>query len=346
MRPNFKIIMKKVFSLILLSFFSLIIFSCSKTDDTETEQIRDFTFQHAVDQEVIKTFLKTHSINVVNHPGFRDDQNISFTEVPALSPSSIWGTDDATHNANLLELQVEKDYITYTCYYIQLREGSGPNSKSPCNYDNVLTAYQGFLMDANATSFETNNNPQDYFNLAGVIRGWSEIFPKFKTGSYVSNPDGTVTYTDFGAGVMFIPSGLGYYNVSRASIPAYSPLIFGFKLYEINRVDNDNDGIYSYLEDRNGDGYLRDNEITYEDDTDHDGTPDFLDTDDDGDNYLTKKETEYLIDGVKYYYPFQGVLVDDPLTPQNETLGIPSCGATPDYTSSNRLRKHLDPSCH
>jgi hypothetical protein len=39
-----------------------------------------------------------------------------------------------------------------------------------------------------------------------------EIFPEFKTGTYSSNTDGTVSYSDFGADVMFIPSGLAYFN--------------------------------------------------------------------------------------------------------------------------------------
>jgi hypothetical protein len=37
--------------------------------------------------------------------------------------------------------------------------------------------------------------------------------PLFKTGDTpIANADGTVTYNNFGAGVMFIPSGLAYYS--------------------------------------------------------------------------------------------------------------------------------------
>jgi hypothetical protein len=35
--------------------------------------------------------------------------------------------------------------------------------------------------------------------------------------------------------VSFIPSGLGYFSQGQNSIPAYAPLIFSIKLYEINR---------------------------------------------------------------------------------------------------------------
>jgi hypothetical protein len=43
-------------------------------------------------------------------------------------------------------------------------------------------------------------------SLFSTIKGWSETFPQFKTGTSKANDaDGTITH-DFGAGVMFIPS--------------------------------------------------------------------------------------------------------------------------------------------
>jgi len=337
--------MKNVFKVLLVLVLSIIAISCSKDDDPVTAPIRDYATQYAADLDTIQKFLKTHAITVTNNPGFTDDQDVAFTVVPELDPSSIWGSNATTHNANLLELSVEKDDITYVIYYLQLRQGFGPTSKSPCNLDGVLAAYKGRLMNEAATDFETNNFPQTYFSLSAVIRGWSEVFPKFKTGSYTSNTDGSITYSDFGAGVMFIPSGLAYFSGSSVGIPSYSPLIFNFKLFEVQRSDNDGDGIPSYLEDLNGDGYIRDNDTTYEDDTDQDGTPNAFDVDDDGDAMLTKEEIKYTLLGNTYYYPFNGAAVDDPATPQDETKGIPSCGASPDYTTPTRLRKHLDASC-
>ncbi|MFI2743940.1 hypothetical protein ACG2LH_14480 [Zhouia sp. PK063] len=56
-------------------------------------------------------------------------------------------------------------------------------------------------------------------------------------------------------------------------------------------VDDDNDGIPSNLEDINGNGDLTD------DDTDGDGIPNYLDTDDDGDNVLTSGEGVKIKDG-------------------------------------------------
>ena len=310
---------------------ALLVVSCSKNDDS-SEPLRDYAEQYAKDIAMIEEFLQTHYIDVVDHPGFPDDQNVTFTEIPTGgTQTSIWNDSRLVTN-----FTVDLHDITYKLYYIKLREGSGPNSKSPCNVDKVLTSYNGqYLYNSTETvggaqvdvlklkQFEELINPQSFFSLTGVIRGWSEVFPKFKTGSYSGNPDGTLSFNDFGAGVMFLPSGLGYYASSTSSIPAYSPLIFSFKLYEIERVDHDNDGIYSYQEDINGDGYVRvlEEGVANPDDTDGDGTPDFLDIDDDGDFFTTKSEIENPLTGDPY--PF---------------ADIPLC--------TDGVKKHLSTVCH
>lgn len=345
--------MKNVFKVVFLLVLITTVVSCSKDDDPEPTPIRDYATQYATDLAAIQTFLKTHKLPAGLDPNTM--QHVDFgPAITELDPASIWGSNPNTPNSNLLQLQVVKDGITYTIYYLQLQQGNAATSKSPCNLDSVLSAYEGQLL--NGTVFDSNFYPQSYLNLNAVIRGWSEVFPQFKSGTYTSAPDGSINYSNFGAGIMFLPSGLGYYSSAVTDIPSYSPLIFSFKLYEVQRIDNDLDGIPSYLEDISGpggipDGYIRDNETTYEDDTDHDGVPNALDVDDDGDNFLTKEETRKPTGapntGTSLYYPYDPV-IDNPLTPEDETetYGIPSCGTTPDYTSPTRLRKHLDPSCH
>lgn len=147
-----------------------------------------------------------------------------------------------------------------------------------------------------ATFFEELKYPQTAMSLYTVITGWSEIFPQFKTGTSVINADGTVTHNDFGAGIMFIPSGLAYYNLGNGGIPAYAPLVFSFKLYNMERL-NKIKMVFFHIKDLDNDGYVYDyrNTTAYPttpttnlDDTDKDGIPDFLDVDNDGDNYTTK----------------------------------------------------------
>src|SRR6476620_9923501 len=131
--------MRKVFKVALLVFLLGLVASCNKSDDDEKTPIRDYAVQYAADLATIQTFLKTHSITVTNNPGAANDQDVSYTTVPELDPTSIWGSNATTHSANILEWPVERDGITYIIYYLQLRQGSGPTSKSPCNLDGVLT---------------------------------------------------------------------------------------------------------------------------------------------------------------------------------------------------------------
>jgi hypothetical protein len=323
--------MNTFFKAILLITLSIFIVSCTKSDNT-TVSLRDYSEQYNKDIALIEQFLQTHYIEVINHPGFTDDQDVTYLEIPdGGSQTSIWNSPDL-----VTDFTVDQNDITYKVYYLKLRQGSVATSMSPCNVDKVLTAYRGeYLYTVKETvegvevdrlkhvQFEESINPQTYFNLTSVIKGWSEVFPKFTTGTYSANVDGTITFNDFGAGVMFLPSGLAYYANSTASIPAYSPLVFSFKLYEIQRNDQDGDGIDSYLEDINGDGYVRilGSGVVNPDDTDGDEIPDFLDVDDDADTFKTKIEILNPLTGVAY--PF---------------ADIPLC--------SDNKKKHLSTVCH
>jgi hypothetical protein len=347
--------MNNFFKTIVLLFSFIALVSCDDDDNNSSSiTLRDYSEQYETDIANIEDYLKTHYIEVVNNPGATNDQDVTYTLIPeGGTQTSIW---DQTEYP-LLTHYVKQNDIVYKVYYLELRQGTGTNSKSPCNVDEVLTSYRGEYMYTNtetvdgvevktveSTQFEELIYPENYFNLAGVIRGWSEIFPKFKTGNYLSNSDGTLSYINFGAGVMFLPSGLAYYGSSTGGIPAYSPLIFSIKLYEVNRTDNDNDGVFSYQEDlatsivnSDGtetliegvpDGYVRISTLGEDnpDDTDGDGTPDFLDNDDDGDFFTTKSE-------------INNQLTDEPFSYEL----IPDCSG--DFTSENRLRRHRDPSC-
>jgi hypothetical protein len=321
----------KYYFILLITTISL--FSCSKNDTATVEPLRDYAVQNTTDNTDIEEYLKTNYITVINHPGFTDDQDITITKIPT------GGTQKSILDQTDYELKtrnVSLHDVTYKMYYLVLRTGTGI---APCNVDGVLTAYKGEYLERITTSgvttltstpFEEVKYPQTFLSLFSTISGWGEIFPQFKTGTYSSNADGTVTHNDFGAGVMFIPSGLAYYASGSGIIPAYAPLVFSFKLFEINRLDQDLDGIPSYLEDLNGDGYMHDfrSTITYPttpavnpDDTDGDGIPNFIDVDDDGDNYTTKLEIKNPATGLPY--PF---------------ADIPSC--------TSGKKNYLDITCH
>ena len=330
------------FKLYFIVFATLaVLFSCNKADSPEIIPPRDFKVQYISDSLVIHKYLKDYCID-------SSDVNQVF-KLRKIIPGS---SDIALLNSSrLCSIKPIYDGVEYTVYYIKTREGSA-SGISPVRVDQVLAAYRGaYLNDEStleiqnnirSTDFEYIPYPENFIYLNQTIRGWQEIIPLFKSGQIV-NTSGSdpVNYTDFGAGVMFLPSGLAYYNIGSGSIPSYSPLVFSFKLYDVRRADQDGDGIFSIDESNESNGVY-----DFTKDTDGDGSPDYLDIDDDGDGYFTKTETKYTDSaGVVHYYPYNGAAVDDPATPLvDETKGVPSCGS--DFITPTRLRRYLDPSCH
>ena len=314
---------------------AFVLFSCSKSDPTVTVPIREFSVQYDTDIKTIEDYLKTYYIEeIVNHPGYSDDQDITMTKIPKNGTQApIWSLLNSPTYPKLLSKKVDLHDIIYTVYYLQLRADNTVDGQSPTRVDEVLTSYVGSYLrndsstvdgvttiDIETTLFETVVYPQQTLGLDRTIRGWAEIFPLFKTGSYVDDvPSNPATYLDFGSGVMFLPSGLAYYSSSPpgSAIPAYSPLLFSFKLYNLKRADQDGDGVLSIDEDLDGKG-----DFTNED-TDGDGKQNYLDIDDDGDGALTKNEIK--IDGV---------------IPASYDLILDCDGTT------TETKKHLDKNCH
>ncbi|MBF7093614.1 FKBP-type peptidylprolyl isomerase [Flavobacterium sp. ALJ2] len=356
--------MNKIKYYFILTIATLSLFSCSKSDSASVEPLRDYKVQYETDIADIEEYLKNNYIIVTDKPGETEDQNVKIEKItdktnPDQKP--IWSYLNSTTFPTLKSKIVNLHGFDYTLYYMVLREGVG---ESPCNVDGVLTSYRGTYLSRNAatatvdasvviaTQFEEVVFPQTFLNLFQTIKGWGETFPNFKVGTAVGDPgSGAIKYSGFGAGIMFLPSGLAYYAGGSGSIPSYTPLVFSFKLYAIQRIDHDGDGIPSYLED-DGDGYVRDfrNKTEYPnwtgdnpDDTDKDGIPDFLDTDDDGDGYSTKLEITKPAGapGPSKYYPFNPIGDIEP-------HGIPQFAETgePDYISPKRLRIHLDKDHH
>ncbi|AOW11087.1 FKBP-type peptidyl-prolyl cis-trans isomerase [Flavobacterium gilvum] len=329
------------FYFILLIATVVTLNSCHKDDNNEdvTPPI-PYADQYPKDIAAIEDYLNTHYISeVVNNPGQPNDQDVTISKIdnPVTQPSLMSYLNSSTL-PRLTFRNVNAHDITYKIYTLVIREGKRNDAVNgggeyPCNMDGVYAGYKGTLLDG--TVFDSSNNGQSLFNLdgtthdggTGVIRGWSEGFPQFLTGWMSSNTDGTVRYNDFGVGVMFLPSGMGYYNNAQGSIPAYSPLVFSVKLFGVKRYDHDQDGIPSYQEDLNGDRYMNTFAagVANPDDTDGDGVPNFNDFDDDGDNYATRGEIK---DANGNYYAFDK---------------IPDCSGN--QIDPNRLKRHLDKNC-
>ena len=226
MRTQKAVLMNKIKFYFILSMLSLALFSCSKDKEAEVAPPREYSVQYATDIKDIEEYLKTYYIEEVT-----TDFDIKISKIPTGgTQKSIW--EQTTYPLQFREVNLHG--LKYKLYYLVLNQGVG---ESPSNVDAVFTAYKGDYLQQvtkdgvttlTVTEFERSSNPQQFFQLTSVIRGWSEVFPLFKKGTYTSNSDGTVSYKDFGAGVMFIPSGLAYYAAGKGVIPGYSPLIYSF----------------------------------------------------------------------------------------------------------------------
>ncbi|MBC5833518.1 hypothetical protein G6N05_01345 [Flavobacterium sp. F372] len=307
--------MKLSLRLLLLLPFIFVMVGCPGDDSPEEVQVRPYSEVYAEDIGDIEDFMDTHFITV------DADYNVTFTKITGSTPGApISGRPD------LYFKTISKDGVDYKLYFIKLREGLGnndsdPNNDNPTKLDSIYASYKGYKTDL--TSFDEASTP-DWLQLDQVIQGWKEIFPLFKTGASVTdNSTGITTFSDFGAGIMFIPSGLAYFNISSTSIPSYTPIIFNFKLMKLRYKDHDGDKILSkdeYL----GTGLVSGTAI----DSDGDGKPNYGDFDDDNDGKLTKEEIKkpIITPGVHPgWYDF---------------ASIPVCSP-----GGNGKPRHLDSSC-
>lgn len=281
----------------------MIMASCNKNDDDNNiVPPRDYAVQKAVEEKDIEDYLDDNYIEV------DADMNVKFGKLDSEHTVSI-------RNQTTYRL-TSKDVVfsgqTYKVYYVILQEGVGD---APTRGDDVIVAFDGTLLNGNR--FDYVPFPQNKSSLSETILGWQEIIPEFKEGTYnnSSNPQDPPVYENYGAGIMFIPSALGYYNMPTPTIPAYSTLIFSFKLYRVEDSDVDGDGLTNKQE-------LGDTDDPADFDSDGDGIPNYLDTDDDGDGTLTR--VEITNQATNQLYGFDA---------------IPAC------PGGNGQKRHLDPTC-
>ena len=289
--------------------------SCKKDDDgADVTPPRDRTVQYATEKVQIEEYMRTHYMTV--------DANFNVTFDTLISGSghvSIWDqTEYPRLSKELRNLTEDNGTVVYTVHYIKLQEGVGI---APTRADNVKVAYRGQLLDG--TQFDYNPLGETTLNLSGTIQGWQEILPLFRPGVYVDEPGSPnpPAYQNFGAGVMFVPSGLAYYNTVSGSVGTYEPLIFSFKMHAAEYLDGDGDGIlnineresefedvFYYNTDKEAGDVTLDYTVAYK----ADYLPDYLDADDDGDGYPTRLETRKPQDpqfpnAPAQYYDFEDI---------------------------------------
>ena len=269
--------MNKYFKIVLFLVIGITIASCSKSDSNSTVALRAYPAQYKSDMDSIDKYIDTHYIQSVD-----GDFNITMAKIP-VGGSQLSLRLQQNYPLDTIKVQNDDHNVNYKIYYLKLREGV---NESTTAVDSVFVSYKGNLLTDG--QFDYSESPI-WFQLQAVVAGWGEIIPLFKTGTYdASEGPNPTTFANFGAGVMFLPSGLAYYNqIPSAYIPSYSPLIFSFKLKSQRSRDHDRDGVLSKDEINTAVGVSH---KPKDYDSDGDGTPNFYDDDDDGDHFMTKNE--------------------------------------------------------
>ena len=269
--------------LFLIPLF-LILTQCKKDDDDPEYVIREYSEQVNVDHQLLEDYLRTHTFN---YEDFVNQINVD-VKIDTLTDfnSSRQSLYDLANVKTINVTDSNGNNVNHNLYYIIAREGL---NEKPSVADSVYIAYDGLLTDGYV--FDNRKFPI-WLDLANSLEGFREGVSELKTGNFTENSNGTISYTSFGVGIFFMPSGIGYFENTSSGIPEYSPLIFSVKLMTYTPTDHDNDGILSIFEDVDGDGK------PFGDDSDGDNLWNMYDVDDDGDGVLTINEIDKNNDNV------------------------------------------------
>lgn len=286
--------------------------SCKKDDDSGVivDPPRDRGEEAIRAQAEIEAFLETHFYNYEEFQADPENFKLKFDTIAGDNASKTPLMEQVTSKQ---VKDLVDDSVIYKLYYLKVRVGGGDEHPHFC--DRTTNTYDGRLMNLDLfdssvipVKFDLVENPP----TSGIIQGLQQAIIEFKgaEGEPIVNPDGTLSFMNYGIGAVFIPSGLAYfqYPPPTGGLNEYDQVIFSFELFAFEVLDHDGDGIDSYLEDLNGNGYL------YDDDTDADGVSNYLDTDDDGDGRLTEYEIE-IINGVVTFPDRNGNGIPDYLDP-------------------------------
>ncbi len=300
-------------SLVLL--LALLFFSCNNDDDNDIVSVppRLLSEQAPKDDLVIRKYLETH---FYNYEAFADDKDpdlrIELDTIAGSNSRKIPLIDQVTSvkvnvSSSDLGLDDNETDVEHTLYYLVAREGIG-NTITVA--DSVYLRYVGISLDTissldimQTNTFDAQINVPIWQSLPSTIRGYSVGVSKIRAGGKpTANTDGTFSVPEIGTGVVFMPSGLAYFNSSPSGsgIPAYSPLIFKVEaVASVLDTDHDQDGIPSIEEDLNKNNYLYDDNTdeTSEDARNSIRFANFIDSDDDDDGILTKDEIILNSDG-------------------------------------------------
>ncbi len=316
------------------------LYACNNDDDNNTgggsiEPPRDRAEQQVEDDKILQDYLNTHFytfqdvyINGDDIPEYRivvfdtiagdnsDQQSIMQSGLVTTRKANF---QDVEYNFYTLELNKGG-----TDYAAKVSDSVSLTYRGELLYDNNDDGNKIFDQTINPTTLDLTATINGAFGFALALEGFSGATDLFL------NDDGTTTLSDdYGDLVVFLPSGLGYFNQPQTGIPAYSPLIFNMQIHSVKQADHDQDGIPSYLEDLDNDK----NVLDADDNTDGDNAANYQDSDDDNDGTLTRDEIT-LVAGAKD----DGVVTLDEITfYDDDGDGIPNHLDPDDRDPKNEL---------
>jgi len=275
-----------------------ILSSCSNDDEVSVVSAppRSMAEVEAENDATIIEYLQTHYYNYEEFENPDPDFNykIVLDTIAGLTEDKIPLIDQVSSMIITVSSETffldEDETVDNTLYYLAARPGTGG---SPTVADSTLVTFEGQLLSGEVFD---GNTTYTWQYMPFFLRGYAAGISNFNVGGeIISNPDGTTEITGSGIGLMFLPSGLAYFNnpPQGSGIDPYEVLVFQVNtgLY-IENTDFDNDGVPSIIEDLNSNGNLSD------DNTDESQelasglgfVPNHLDVDDDQDGTLTRDE--------------------------------------------------------
>ena len=278
---------------ILVTGLIITLLSCKKDDGPDPVEIppRALSEVAAEDAAEIKAYLETHFYNYEEfaNPPADFDYKIKIDTLAGENAGKTPLSEQVATQSITIESssfgRTDGEEVPHTLYHLTAREGVGG---SPTIGDYTVLQYEGSLLDGSL--FDAANTPVNQY-LSNTVRGYGNGIINYKTGEGpFENGDGTVRFENYGIGMIFIPSGLAYFDRPPSGIPAYSPIVFKIDVLSYREnTDYDQDGIPSILEDLDGDGNLNN------DNTDGDFSQlgplyNHLDPDDDNDGIPTREE--------------------------------------------------------
>lgn len=278
--------MKSIKFILFLAFVSVLAVSCKEDDDVNVPdvEVRDRGEQQLVDSDSLVNYLSSH---YYNSGFFETGSNHKYTDI-VITELQDGGVVPDGHT---LLMQAVETYTStfeeteYEYYILRLNQGGG---EAPNFTDRVFVRYEGTSINTDET-FDSVASPivlplqGNLISTSGAIKGWQLVMPNFNSATDFTIENGFVNYNNFGLGMMFIPSGLGYFSGTNTGV-SFDNLAFKFELIRFEVEDHDGDGIPSYIEDLDSDMDVSN------DDTDEDNFPNFIDLDDDGDGVGTVDE--------------------------------------------------------